>query len=267
MSETNNFLEINQPLSWFKEDRYRIIDDYLTLIQKCLVGTLYEDPQLEVLGNKIFDPQKRELGLDWPSIAPTMIGQKRLENIRILIEMILKDGIKGDFIETGVWRGGACIFMRAVLNAYGIKDRIVWLADSFQGLPQPNGKKYPADKDTKFHTYTELSVSLEQVKHNFKKYGLLDGQVKFLKGWFKDTLPNSPIKKLALLRLDGDLYESTMDALQALYGKVSIGGFIIVDDYHVVESCKCAVHDFIEKQNLNPVLEEIDGSGVYWRVF
>ena len=248
------------------KERERIIDRYLSLLQDCLSGSIYEDPPLKVLGADKFDPQLREYGWDWPSVAHTMIGEKRLANVRYLAESVLGDGIEGDFIETGVWRGGACILMRGVLNAHGVKDRCVWLADSFEGLPLPDEAKYPADAGDKFHTYPELSVSLEQVKRNFEKYGLLDDQVKFLKGWFKDTLPNAPIQKLALLRLDGDMYESTMDALQALYGKVSVGGYVIVDDYHVVAGCKRAVHDFLSERNLSPILEEIDGVGVYWKV-
>lgn len=258
--------QLDAQLSWHKDERHRLIDNHLTLMEKCLAGTIYDDPPLRVLGAEIFDPKLREYGWDWPSVAHTMIGVKRLTNVRKLTESVLGNGIEGDFIETGVWRGGACIMMRAVLDAYRIKDRSVWLADSFAGLPPPDAENYPADTGDNFHTFPELSVSLEQVMLNFEKYGLLDDQVKFLKGWFKDTLPKAPIEKLALLRLDGDMYESTMDALLALYGKISAGGFVIVDDYHVVEGCKRAVHDFLSEQNLTPTLEEIDGVGVFWRV-
>lgn len=97
-----------------------------------------------------------------------MIGRKRLANVRRLTESVIGTGVEGDFIETGVWRGGACIMIRAVLDAYCIKDRTVWLADSFEGLPPPDEEKYPADKGDKFHTYADLSVSMEQVKRNFE---------------------------------------------------------------------------------------------------
>jgi O-methyltransferase len=255
-----------EQLLWHKDERYRNIDNYLTLLQKCLAGTIYDDPPLKVLGSEAFDSQLREYGWDWPSVAHTMIGEKRLANVRSLAESVIGNGIEGDFIETGVWRGGACILLRAVLGAYCVKDRLVWLADSFEGLPPPDEDNYPADKGDELHNIPELSISLEQVKSNIDKYGLLDDQVKFLKGWFKDTLPNAPIKKLALLRLDGDMYESTMDALRALYFKVSNGGYVIVDDYNVVKGCKLAVHDFLSKHHLSPKIEEIDGVGVYWKV-
>lgn len=258
--------ELVNAIHWHEIERKRLIDRHLTLIQNCLTGSIYEDPPSQALGTKLFDPQLREYGWDWPSLAHTMIGRKRLTNVRNLVESVLGNGVPGDLIETGVWRGGACILMRAVLDAYCIKDRKVWLADSFEGLPAPNESAYPADAGDKFHSFKELSVSLDEVKKNFEQYGLLDDQVVFLKGWFKDTLHNAPIDRLAILRLDGDMYESTMDALSALYHKVSPGGFVIIDDYHVVNGCKVAVHDFLSSEKITPKIEEIDGVGVYWRI-
>jgi len=79
---------------------------------------------------------------------------------------------------------------------------------------------------------------------NFRKYDLLDRQVRFLKGWFSETLPGCPIERLAVLRLDGDMYESTMDALKHFYPKLSAGGYLIVDDYGAAPACKTAIHEF-----------------------
>jgi hypothetical protein len=253
-------------LIWHSQERKRLIDKYLDLIGHCILGLIYEDPPIKVNNLEKFDFQTREYGQDWPQSAHSMIGKKRLANLRNLTESVLGNKVEGDLIETGVWRGGACILMRAILDAYCIKDRCVWVADSFEGLPEPNEKSYPADMGDTFHSYKELAVSLEQVKMNFEKYDLLDEQVKFLKGWFKDTLNDAPIEKLALLRLDGDMYESTWDALTALYPKVSSGGYVIVDDYHVVEGCRIAVHDYLAKNRLSPEIKEIDGVGVYWMV-
>ena len=212
-----------------------------------------------------FKKENRENGIDWPSNAETMIGMKRLENIEFCIKKIIEDNIKGDLIETGVWRGGAVIFMKAILDTYGIKDRVVWAADSFEGLPKPNSEIYIADKDDKHYMTKELAIPLEEVKKNFKKYDLLDENVKFLKGWFKDTLPNAPISNLSLLRLDGDMYESTMDGLNNLYPKLSAGGFVIIDDWGAVPACKEAVMDYRTKHNIKEEIHNIDGSGVYWR--
>jgi hypothetical protein len=124
---------------------------------------------------------------------------------------------------------------------------------------------YPADAKSDYHTFSELAIPLETVRRNFEKYGLLDDQVVFLKGWFRDTLRSAPIERLAVLRLDGDLYESTMVALGALYDKVSTGGYVIVDDYHVVPGCKKAIQDFVSSRHLSPEIYEIDGVGVYWQ--
>jgi hypothetical protein len=194
-----------------------------------------------------------------------MVGDKRLANLRNLILILLEKNVPGDLIETGVWRGGSCILMRAILMAYGDAHRKVWVADSFDGLPPSNENLYPADAGSEFHNYVELVVSLDEVKNNFRNYGLLDNQVEFLKGWFKDTLPSAPIDQLSLIRLDGDMYESTMDALQALYPKLSDNGYVIVDDYHVVPACKQAVHDYCSSIGVSPELHEIDGVGVYWK--
>ncbi len=237
---------------------------YLDLLQDCLTGVIYKDPAQFVGKSRSYDPQSRENGKDWPSLAHTMIGVKRLQNLRRLCEDALGRNIPGDFIETGVWRGGACILMRAILQVYGITNRKVFVADSFAGLPAPDAEKYQADAGANWHEFSELAVSLEEVRSNFVAYRLLDEQVIFLKGWFKDTLTVAPINQLAVLRLDGDMYESTMDAITALYPKVSPGGYVIVDDYHSVPACKQAVYDYMTGIKDTPEIQEIDGSAVYW---
>lgn len=204
-------------------------------------------------------------GLVWPTVGETMIGLHRMNNVECCVEQIIKDNIEGDFIETGVWKGGTCIYMRALLKEYKIKDKIVWVADSFEGLPKPNEELYPADKGDNLYSFEELSISLDSVKSNFMKYDLLDDQVKFLKGWFKDTLPSAPIEKLSLLRLDGDMYESTMDALINLYPKLQKGGFIIIDDYGCIPACRKAVSDYRDKHNIANEIIPIDWTGAYWQ--
>jgi O-methyltransferase len=207
----------------------------------------------------------RENGAHWPVRAHTMIGFKRLDNLQYCAETVIREGIPGDLIETGVWRGGACIFMRAILKAYGEKERTVWVADSFEGLPPSDPDNYPADVNDRWHTYSHwLAISKEQVEQNFRRYGLLDQQVRILKGWFKDTLPSAPIERLAVIRLDGDMYESTIQALEALYPRLTLGGFVIVDDYHL-KPCAQAVHDFRRAQGIDDEIIDIDGMGSYWR--
>jgi Macrocin-O-methyltransferase (TylF) len=237
---------------------------YLDMVQRCVINLIYEDPNQDHWSPHKFSSELRELGRDWPLQAHSMIGNRRMSNLRQIAEFVIEKGIPGDLMETGVWRGGACIMMRAVLQAYGVDDRRVWAADSFCGLPEPN-PEISADAGDKHHTFAELAVSLEKVKANFCKYGLLDGQVQFLQGWFSETLPHAPIEKLAVLRLDGDMYESTMDVLQNLYDKVSEGGFIIVDDFGAVQGCQTAVLEFRSSRQITDPIHPIDGCGVFWR--
>jgi len=237
---------------------------YLDLMKRCLLNLIYEDPSVH---DGKYTEEHRLAGRDWPSKAHTMIGLDGLNNIQFCLEDIIKNNITGDCIETGVWRGGATILMRAVLNEYQVTDKTVWVADSFEGLPVPNPAKYP--EDTYTYNVSEpnkiLAISLESVKSNFAKYDLLDNQVKFLKGWFKDTLPHAPIEKLSLLRLDGDFYESTMDTLVHLYPKLSVGGYIIIDDYVAMDQCAHAIEDYRRLHDITDKIESAGWSVRYWK--
>ena len=193
-----------------------------------------------------------------------MIGSRRLGNVESCVRSVLEDGIPGDFIETGVWKGGTTIFMRGMLRAYGVTDRRVYVADSFEGVPPPNPASYPADGGSPFHLWPGLAVDLPAVKENFARFGLLDDQVEFVKGWFRDTLPGLRGRTWAIVRLDGDLYESTMDALENLYDDLAVGGWLIVDDYEI-DACRKAVTDFRAAKGVTDEIIQIDGSGVFWR--
>jgi len=212
-----------------------------------------------------FDPDARAEGRDWPADAETMIGMRRLDNIQHCVTDVLRRGVPGDLIETGVWRGGATILMRAVLKAYDDTERVVWVADSFQGLPKPDAQHAPADTGDTHFAFDFLAVSVADVKANFARYGLLDDQVRFLVGWFRDTLPSAPIDHLSVLRLDGDMYESTMDALRALYPKLSVGGYIIIDDYGNLSPCKAAVDAYRTEHKITETIERVDWTGVFWQ--
>ena len=212
---------------------------------------------------KMLTWEERRDGAIWPYCADTMIGLTRLNHLQHCVETVLREGIAGDLIETGVWRGGGCIFMRGVLAAHGITDRRVYVADSFRGFPPVEAPQDAGDAPDESRAY--LAVSESTVRENFRRYGLLDDQVVFLKGWFKDTLRSAPIEKLAILRLDGDMYGSTMDALTALYPKLSVGGFCIVDDYGAIEACKQAVTDYRAAHDITAEIHTIDWAGVYWR--
>ncbi len=241
---------------------------YLDLLKRCLLGMIYEDPPTSApaiggYATRLYVGKFRETGRDIPSQAHSMIGLRRMNNLQSCIEQVLADGVPGDLIETGVWRGGATVFMRGVLKAYAVTDRTVWVADSFVGLPVADVEAHPLDAFWS-HSAGGAAVDLETVRANFARYNLLDDQVQFLQGWFKDTLPTVPVTQLAVLRLDGDLYASTADALTHLYPKLSPGGYLIVDDYNH-ESCRHAVHDYRTQHGIIEPIFDIDGMGAYWR--
>ena len=153
--------------------------------------------------------------------------------------------------------------MRAVLKAYNINDKAVWLCDSFEGLPEPEPDKYPADEGDAHHSYNFLAVSQETVQENFSKHDLLDDKLRFVKGYFEDTLADIPADKFCLLRLDGDMYSSTIVALEALYPKLVQGGYIVIDDFGL-GPCAKAVNDYRKKHGIDAPIIDIDGSGAYW---
>lgn len=260
----NRVIPVRQLIDSSAEKTKEVRRLYLDMVQRCVINLIYEDPNQDHWSPHQFNSELRELGRDWPLQAHSMIGNRRMSNLRQISEFVIEHGVPGDLMETGVWRGGACIMMRAVLQAHGVNDRNVWVADSFCGLPEPKAE-IAADSGDKHHTFAELAVSIEKVRSNFKKYGLLDGQVRFLQGWFSETLPHAPIEKLAVLRLDGDMYESTMDVLRNLYDKVSEGGFIIVDDFGAVQGCQTAILEFRANRKITDPIHPIDGYGVFWR--
>ena len=255
---------------------------YLDLLVGAVTHTLYEPvdtrpmpeevqqairEELERTGERLelrSPREERAEGRDRPMYAQTMIGLNRMQSLRECAETVLAEGVPGDFVEAGAWRGGASLLLRGVLAAHGDRDRWVFVADSFEGLPPPDPERYPQDTGDLNHLADELAVSLEEVKGNFERYGLLDDQVRFVQGWFKDTLPTLADREWALIRLDGDLYESTMDGLRNLYPRLQPGGFLIVDDYGF-DNCRAAVEDYRREHKISEPIERIDWVGAFWR--
>lgn len=268
---------------------------YLELLKSILVNEIYLDNDLRLLylkwclnGEQSFDhavyhdirhhlsneyqqlQENRRNGqfyarkISNSTFGHSMMGRLRMDNLHHCLETLQQDNIPGDLIECGVWRGGGTIFMAGFAKVNDWNDRRIFVADSFEGLPKPSMEQdHNLDLSKEF--FPELAISLETVQDNFRQYGLLNEQVIFLKGWFKDTLGDDRIQKLALLRLDGDLYASTWDTLTQLYDKVVRGGFIIVDDYGI-ENCRKAVEDFFSARGEPlPQITSVDWTGVYWR--
>ena len=269
---------------------------YLDLLKRSLLNEIYLDDELRLLylrdclkGTESFDyavyhdirktrseayralAGRRAIGqfpnrdIHLSGFSHTMIGRKRIDSLHECLDYVREAGIPGDFMECGVWRGGSCIFMAGYLRAHGMTGRRVVVADSFDGLPPPSHDLDLKARDLSKSRFPELAVSLETVRANFRLYGLLNDRVAFLKGWFRDTLPKAPVKKLALLRLDGDLYESTMDALTNLYDRVAPRGVVVIDDFGGIPRCKQAVEDFFANRGETmPELTEVDWTGIWF---
>jgi O-methyltransferase len=264
---------------------------YLELMKRCLTRTLFTDeayrevrPLRGTLKHTLWTPVRRALaargyllaqrvefdyeraveGGEWPAHADTMVGFKRLDNIQKCVTSVVRHNVPGDLVEAGVWRGGSAIFMRAVLEALGDSDRRVWAADSFEGLPKPRPEQSQDAGDLHW-TFDQLAIPLEDVKANFRRYGLLDDRVRFLPGWFSETLASAPITEISVLRLDGDMYGSTMDVLTALYSRVSAYGYVIIDDYKSHPPCAAAVDEFRTTNRIEHPLIEVDSAAVYWQ--
>jgi O-methyltransferase len=133
-------------------------------------------------------------------------------------------------------------------------DRLVWMFDSFEGLPEPSeidGPKAAAwSKDVTSPRYHDnCSADFDEVRAHAARLALSD-RVRIVKGWFDETLPASrdEIGKIALLRIDGDWYDSVQTSLETLFDEVSPGGFVIVDDYYDWDGASRAVHDFLSSR-------------------
>lgn len=247
-------------LSYLKDNAniIEIQENYIQLMKKVILNSIYED------GPWIMD------GHLWPKgKALTMIGTRRLNNLYMLIKTVLENDIKGDIIEAGCWRGGAMMFARSILNTYNQKNKKVYMCDSFSGIPPMPNSKYKQDKEA--YTFDILNYNpVENVYAMLKKLNLENGTI-IVKGYFNETLKNIPAKLFSIIRLDGDTYISTIQAITALYPKLSIGGYIIIDDYIGWASCKQAVTDYRKQHNIDEeiiVVYHEKGEtklGVYWK--
>ena len=212
------------------------------------------------------EPEWVDDGVVWPRHALTMIGRRRLANIEHCISDVLANDVPGRPDRDGCLARRRHDLMRAVLDGHGARDRRVWVADSFAGLPRTTRPTTPRTAASSRCTCTRSSPSpLEQVKANFARLGLLDDQVVFLEGWFKDTLPALHEQRWSVIRLDGDLYESTIQALTHLYPTLSPGGWLIVDDYGAIEACRQAVHDYRDEHGITEPIQPVDQAAVCWQ--
>ena len=307
---------------------------YLDLVKRALINVIYHEQSHQMVLTRstadnrpdpvlarTFSLRSRVLGDDQSLDTMTMIGLKRLDALQTCIETIITQDVKGDLLEAGVARGGACIFMRAALRAHDDRSRRVFCCDAFAPGPPPSSpllllfilplwwvvtfcigiapfsiqrrvargllglqRAFPSDSvrmtdDTvrsiifyfsnilsmKIPDGVHLGSSLECVRSHFARFGLLDEQVVFLPGFFSVTLPCAPIEQLSLLRLDGDFFTSTWDALVHCYPKLNLGGFVLVDDYFAFEECRRAVDTYRSEHQIVEELVVVDHMSAMWR--
>jgi len=266
--KTSTILQSNSQVTR-RESNDNIKERYLKLIEMAVTGSLTDEagscletsPSCNV--TKPFNASLREDGADWPPFGHTMVGHLRLRNVRTAIEETIANHIPGDFVELGVWRGGTCIYAKALYDVAGEVSRKVHLFDAFGEVPAFDANPVYKER-SKF-----LAVSMEAVKHNFEKYGVLDDGVQFHKGLFKDTLPafiaSDPQQQVAVLRIDGNFYDSYQDALYSLYPMVPVGGIVIFDDVGEDGTPMRAWLDFKSDNGLPEKLSKIDHSGRWFR--
>jgi O-methyltransferase len=208
--------------------------------------------------------QLRVMGADWPFSGLTMVGLERLDDLQGCVESIVADGVEGDVIEAGTWRGGAAILARATLDSLGEDDRTVVLADSFRGLPEPDEGTFPEDVDLDLSRVDFLSAPADEVLSHFARFGLEQG-IELVRGFFSETLPGLRDRRWSAVRLDGDTYEATWIGLDSLYPGLSRGGYLIIDDYGLIPECRAAVEDFRRERGITEQIEKADWNGVRWR--
>jgi hypothetical protein len=223
------------------------------------------DPEAPLHTDELGEDQRalRVKGVDWPLSGLSMIGLERLDDLQACVESVVADGVEGDAIECGVWRGGASLLVRATLDSLG-DDRQVWLADSFQGLPPPDLEAFPQDRELDLSRFDFLAVPADEVRAYFARFGL-DHGIRFVEGFFDETLPSLRGNRWSLLRLDGDTYESTWVTLEALYPGLSAGGYVIVDDYQLIRECRAAVDDFRRDRGIEEPIVKNDWCSARWR--
>jgi hypothetical protein len=193
----------------------------------------------------------------------SMLPGHKLDTLRVCIEDCLKHDIPGDIIETGVWKGGATIYCAGILKALGNTDKKVFVADSFEGLPPPDAGAWPRDKGDTSYQRTALAIGLEEVKGHFRDFHLLSDNIVFVKGFFEQSLQTAGIDRLAVLRLDGDMYGSTMTVLEQLCHKLEIGGYLILDDW-LIGGARQALLDFRTRRGIEETMNQ-NFSGIFWK--
>tara|TARA_Y100000768_G_scaffold383291_1_gene365164 strand:+ start:203 stop:1075 length:873 start_codon:yes stop_codon:yes gene_type:complete len=201
----------------------------------------------------------------------TMGGWKALENAFDVVSLVEKNSVPGIIVECGVAEGGTAAMMALTSRTLGEESRDCWFFDSYEGLPEPTVEDYQGAKAGEYvQPLAEGSClgTIEQVSELlFDKLQLPKSKITLVKGWFQDTVPvhKDKLGNIAVLRLDGDWYESTKIPLENFYPNISPGGCVIIDDYATCFGSKKATDEFIENNKIDTFLRP-DGRGGAWFV-
>lgn len=198
----------------------------------------------------------------------SLVGSSGLEATYKAAAELLEDNIEGCLVECGVAEGGCSALMATVVAKYN-GNKMTWLFDSFEGLPDPTERDFveprgnltgenvrPLERGSCLGTLKRVEDVL------FRGFGLSRMKVQLVRGWFQDTLTvyRDKVGPIAMLRIDGDWYESTKCCLENLFDRLVPGGYCIVDDYGTFYGCRKAVDEFIQSRNLK-LESHADGRG------
>lgn len=223
---------------------------------------------------------------EWnPEILPsttdalTCMPPSHVHNLMYCCASAMLQRIEGDFFEAGVWRGGGAIAMASVLMDYPHEaaKRKVWLADSFAGMPLPE-ERYPSDSGSRWHPGTLrldgrgewLVIDEHDVRESLQRFKIPDEMVRFRVGFFSHLSQGPLPSSIAVLHLDSDMYASTYQALQVLYPLVSVGGYVVEDDYQNpgFSTSREAVRDYMSSNNCEEAIYRVEGPhafAAWWR--
>ncbi len=184
----------------------------------------------------------------------TMVDIERCYSLYESVKYILKNDLKGDFVECGVWKGGSCMLIAYTLLAAGVSDRVIWLYDTYTGMSRPG--EHDGDKEKieweKHRVNEDMNnwclASLEEAEWNMKNTGYPVQNLRFIKGRVEETIPGEMPGMACLIRLDTDWYASTKHELEHLYPLLVNGGVLIIDDYGVWQGSKRATDEFFKNR-------------------
>lgn len=250
---------------------------YLDTVRDTLTGAILRtasvppmEGEAEALPRRPYHEETRWSGNDWCEFCYTMAGGARVQNVRDVVSSTIIEDVPGDFLEAGTWRGGCSIMARVVQHVLGeAESRRTYLCDSFSGLP-PSSQEKDSNRWNGMHF---LEVSQSEVEDNVRRFVPLDDNLRFVKGYFAESLPRVRAelqrdgRQLAVLRGDGDMYESYLDILFNLYEFVPVGGYFICDDAPSIQEAQQAIDDFRSLHGIAEPIQRVAGSvaGVFWR--